>query len=237
LQGKGLTAPLIALVRLLLIAGCGGGEEDSTSAPVSSQGTSTSTAAEVPEEIQEQAAEDKEKALAERREAEEDKEKPTDKSAQPPRIEHSDSGGGSAQFRQEGGDNSIPDYGQEASATEREAAADTLHAFFDSMVAHRWEAACAEMSASMLANLERLSEVSKQQEAPEGCAQLLANFSESTPQSTLEEAAIVDVISLRFEDDSGFLIYRGAGGDAYVMPVIKEEGAWRVGALAGTPIL
>jgi hypothetical protein len=216
LPGKGLTFLLLAVA----LAGCGGGGggdgADSTSSPVASQ---------APEEPGERPAE---VAPAE-------DESPA---AQPPDKAHHDSGSGSSQFRQKGGDNSVPDYGYEASASEREEAAQPLHAYLDSVAAHRWPAACAYVSRGVIAELEQLSQLAKQQTQVESCPEFLAALNGEGSQSALATAAAqTDVASLRVDGDRGFVIYRGAKGQGYAMPMAREQGVWRVAALAGTPVL
>jgi hypothetical protein len=244
LQSKGLTALLILCLALLV--GCGGGGEGGSSSTGASEASSASGASDpassssdarqLPEEVQKKAAEGQERALEERRRAEAEQKHGQDQSAQPPQVQHNDAGGGSAQFRRKGGDNSIPEYGEEAPASERQEAADSLHAYMDSLAAHRWQAACTYMSASLLATIERLPEISKQQSDLEGkgCAEILTAVTTQTPQADLDAAAKADVASLRVEGDRAFLLYRGAGGENYVMPMVREEGAWRVGSLGGT---
>lgn len=227
---------------LALLGGCGGGGEDSSSSSTS-QGDTTQSAVEtttaeestLPEEPQAEVDATRERVLQERHQAEHDAKQ--SQAARPRGIEHHDSGGGSEQFRHQGGDNSIAEYGVEASDDEREAAAAALHGFFDSVAAQRWDTACSYMSASLLAMLEHLPEPSGQQSDLEGCPEIFAALSGGIPQSTLDAAAKADVASLRIEGERGFVLYRGAGGEAYVMPVVREEGAWRIGSLAGTPAL
>jgi hypothetical protein len=163
------------------------------------------------------------------------KEKST--ASQPPHIAHHDSGGGSAQFKAKGGDNSIPEYGEEASDAQREAAASSLHAYLDSIAAHRWAAACSYMSLGLAAGLERFAQLSKEHPNLEGCPAILAALNGHTPQSALNAAAQADVASLRIEGDHGMVLYHGAGGQGYAMPMVREEGGWRVAAPAGTPAL
>jgi len=55
-------------------------------------------------------------------------------------------------------------------------------------------------------------------------------------QRTLVEAARADVGSLRLEGRRGYLLYRGAGGRPYVMPVLGEGGTWKVSGLDGSPL-
>jgi hypothetical protein len=222
---------LIALTGMALLAGCGGGGSGGEDPSSSSSPGSTSAETQVAKEVQAKMKEVKDHAIEERRQVERHRQS---QSARPPQIEHHDSGGGSASFRHKGGDNSIPEYGEEASDQEREEAADALHGYLDSLAAQRWEAACSYLSASQLAMLDQLPEISKQQSDLEGCPEVLAALNGGASQGALEVAAKVDVASLRVEEDRAFMLYRGADGENYVMPMIREEGAWRVGSLAGT---
>jgi hypothetical protein len=235
LHRKGITAALLFVV--LLLGGCGGGGDGGSSATVSTSASpnpaSTTTEAQLPKEAQAELREAEAKVARERKA--QAKEQST--AAQPPHIAHHDSGGGSAQFKTKGGDNSIPEYGEEASDAEREAAASSLHAYLDSLAAHRWAAACSYMSLGLAAGLERLSSLSKEHPDLEGCPEILAALNGRVPQSALDAAAQADVASLRIEDDRGMALYRGAGGQGYAMPMAREEGGWRVAALAGTPAL
>ena len=233
---KGLTALL--LVFAVLLAGCGGGGGDESSSgtastPPSPNSTSTNREAQLPEGAKEELEQTEAKVVEERKA--QAKEQST--ASQPPHVVHHDSGGGSAQFKTKGGDNSIPEYGEEASEAEREAAASSLHAYLDSLAAHRWAAACSYMSLGLAAGLERLPELSKGHSDLEGCPEILAALNANATQNNLDEGAQADVASLRVQGDRGMVLYRGAGGQGYAMPMVREEGGWRVSAPAGTPAL
>ena len=71
----------------------------------------------------------------------------------------------------------------------------------------------------------------------QGCAATLAALSGKSPTSTLREAAIADVGSLRSEGDRAFLIYRGAEEQRSTRsPMAREDGEWKVASLAGVPL-
>lgn len=233
---KGLTAAALLLFAVLL-AGCGGGgDEGRQSAPqassTSSSPATTSTGeVQLPEQVQAKLKRARRKAIEERKAEEKSP------SAKPPRVEHHDSGGGSAQLETKGGDNSIVEYGQEASASEREAAATSLHAYLDSLVARRWAAACSYMSLGLIAGLEQLPQLAKQKTDIEGCPEILEALNGNTPDSALQAGAKADVVSLRAQGDRAMVIYRGPADRGYVMPMVREEGVWRVSSPAGTPAL
>jgi hypothetical protein len=146
---------------------------------------------------------------------------------------HSDSGGGAAQFRGEG-DNSIQEFGQEASAAERETAAAALHGYLDAWAAHRWKQACFYMSAGVAVTLERMAALARQGTQGDSCPQLFAGLNRAADvKAVAAAAAAVDVGSLRVKGRRGFVLYHGAEGVDYSMPMAYEAGGWKVGALEG----
>ena len=44
------------------------------------------------------------------------------------------------------------------------------------------------------------------------------------------------IASLRFEGNRGFALFHGAGDVNFFVPMIKEDGKWKVGAIAPTEI-
>jgi hypothetical protein len=155
-----------------------------------------------------------------------------------PPIEHHDSGGGSAQFRVKGGDNSIQEFGEEASDSEREEAAAALHGFLDARAAGEWSTACSYLAATVTKDLEVLfAKAKRAQGAPKGCAAMLADLSQAVPRAVLLEAADVDVGSLRTSGSRGFILYHDAHHTDYEMPVVIEGGRWKVAAMQGSELI
>jgi len=152
-------------------------------------------------------------------------------------TEHEDSGGGSAQFRIEGGDNSIQEFGEEADADEFEAAAAALHDFLDARAAADWDSVCAVVSEEVSQSLEKIADQATKQLDDASCAGILAALTNPAAKKILEEEATqADVASLRIEGDRGYAIYRATKGDVFAIPMAKVDGEWKVAGLAGTPI-
>lgn len=160
--------------------------------------------------------------------------------------QHDDSGGGSAQYIEPGGDNSVQEFGSEADEAERDAAAAAVHNFLDARAQEAWDVACSYLSSSVQKSLEMF--VVKAQEAAEeqgksipqdtSCPTIFAGLTNKAALPEMrKEAAEADVRSLRVEGDSAFVIYTDAKGTVIAMPVVKEDGDWKVGSLAGTPIV
>jgi hypothetical protein len=146
-----------------------------------------------------------------------------------------DSGGGSGQFRAPGGDNSVQNFGEEASESELERAAAALHGFLDARAGEDWATACSYLAAAVQQQLDQLAAQSKQLKG-KSCAAILAGLTGGLPRVAGEELAEADVGSLRTEGDRGFLLYHGAGGTDYTMLMANEGGTWKVAALAPVPL-
>jgi len=145
------------------------------------------------------------------------------------------SGGGSGQFRIKGGDNSIQDFGEESSESELEEAATSLHDFLVARAEEDWPTACSHLAKTVSQQLQQLASQSGKL-ANAGCAGILAALTPSLPAQVQKESTIVDAGSLRTEGEQAFLIYRGAEATIYAIPMKPEGGAWKVGALAATPL-
>jgi len=143
------------------------------------------------------------------------------------------SGGGSEQFRVKGGDNSIQEFGDEASESELEEAATALHDFYVARAREEWGRACANLSQAIAGQLEQLAEQAKRGQV--SCPATLAAITPGLPPKVARETTAVDAGSLRREDNRGFLLYRDGGGTVYAINMADEDG-WKVGALAGVPL-
>jgi hypothetical protein len=149
---------------------------------------------------------------------------------------HDDSGGGSQQYRVKGGDNSVQEFGVEADASERDAAALALHNFLDARAEGEWVAACEYLSKSAAESLERLATQTKKS-GTASCAAGLDELTNPAAEAALKaEAAEVDVGSLRVEGERAFILYSGLHGIVFAMPVASEGGDWKVAGLSATPI-
>lgn len=145
------------------------------------------------------------------------------------------SGGGSAQFRTKGGDNSIQEFGDESDESELQEVAEVVHGFYVSRAAEEWDKACSYLAKSNIEQLEQLADRSAQSKGAD-CATVLKAFTRPLPASVEREITTVDAGSLRREGEQGFLIYSGAGHVTYAMPLRDEGGTWKVAALSGTTL-
>jgi hypothetical protein len=145
----------------------------------------------------------------------------------------SGSGGGAASFRAPSGDDSIPDYGSEASPSEREHAATALAAFLRARANGEWATACTYLAATTRKQFERLLGGPKAKAG--GCARVLAALSKSTAAHAETLTLTAGVAALRIKATSAFALFHGPKGSKYVMPMRSEGGAWKMSQLAPLP--
>lgn len=150
--------------------------------------------------------------------------------------QHSDSGGGSEQFVQRGGDNSIQEFGAEADSSEFEAAAAAVHNFLDARAEGNWAAACEYMSSGIVESFKQLASQAKEVEEAD-CAGILEALTNPAAKASMKaEAEQADIGSLRTEGERAFVIYTGLENTIFAMPMANEDGDWKVASLAGTPL-
>jgi len=215
--------PLACLILLaaVLAAGCGGSGGGSTTGSTSAQAPSSSNSSPPTSSGASQAGFPSEAR------------KPRSSSPSQPGGSHGDQATGAAAFETKGGDNSIQESGSEGSPSELRDAAATLHRYLDARAAGEWAEACASMAKGLTTSLSQLTAGAGggKGKAP-SCAKLLAGLSAGLPPSALHEATVAEVGALRTEGTHGFLLFHGAHGDDYFMPMAREGGEWKVAAIA-----
>jgi hypothetical protein len=137
--------------------------------------------------------------------------------------------------RSKGGDNSIQDYGQEASTADRAAAAAVLVTYLHAYAGGDAQTACSLLSSSAAQVLGRLTGAatpSRQRGA--ACSGILRRLSAEMPAPARGQLAGVRLLSLRVGEGRAFAIYTDAGPGASFMPMVKQGADWKVNAIAGS---
>jgi hypothetical protein len=146
------------------------------------------------------------------------------------------SGGGSAQFRVKGGDNSVQNYGDEAGESELQEVAERVHSFYVARVAEEWQRACSYLSAKVIEGFENLASGAPELKG-KGCVGVLNAFTKSVPASLQRQLTSIDAAALRSEGEQGFLLYTGPPGKTvYSMPLQLEDGEWKLGAVSASAL-
>jgi hypothetical protein len=188
-----------ALALALCLAACGGGGSSS----------STSTAASIPS---------------------------TSAAAPPGFLKHAESSAETAAERRKAGraaafvapksDNSVPTFGSEANAPERDQAEENLKTYLQARTREDWASACRGLAKPTREGYEKLassSAKSTKATAP-SCAQVLAALSKG---ADLSDPLTGSLLSLRVHGVSGFALFYGPGHQQYMVPMNREGGEWR----------
>ncbi len=222
-----LTVATAALLAFGLLA-CGGGDDDSTSAPTATAPSGGGNDATNP------TPGDADRDGNEKQAGDDKGGSPDNGDSSSGDAESSGGSGageGSDAFRTPGGDNSIQDYGDEADSDQREAAEASIVAYLDARAAGNWAESCEYLATAAVEPLEQLAESSPQLKG-KGCAAIIGALSAQLPASSRANPVTEGIASLRFEDERGFALFHGRGGVDFFLPVVEEDGEWKVGALA-----
>jgi hypothetical protein len=136
--------------------------------------------------------------------------------------------------RSKGGDNSIQDFGSEASAADRTAAARVLTTYLGAISSGDAKTACSLLASTMTQRLQQLGQGAQGQAS--GCPALIGRLTASMPAREKQQLGDVRVLSVRVDGDRGFVIFDGVGGKVDNMPMSKEAGAWKVAGVGPIPL-
>jgi hypothetical protein len=138
-------------------------------------------------------------------------------------------------FRVPGGDNSIQEYGEEQGAEERAKAMKPIIALYRALESGDWSAVCAQhLSAPNLKQIAVLAEKSPEIKG-KSCAEVLGGLNQ-LPGKRGPDTPDGEIVAFRVEGDTGFALWWGIDGNGYAMALKSEDGAWKLTALAPTPL-
>jgi hypothetical protein len=133
-----------------------------------------------------------------------------------------------------GGDNSIQNYGSEASGSDRLAAARILTSYLSSISAGNAKTACALLATSATEQMQQVG--ANPAGGSAGCPALVGRIVSNLPAELKHQLADVRVLSVRVDGEHGFIIFDGVGPKVANMPLVKESGGWRVAAIGPIPL-
>jgi hypothetical protein len=139
------------------------------------------------------------------------------------------SGEPSKEFAGKGPNGELAAAGKESSVEEREAASKILALSFTAREDGDWGSQCGTLTASVLSQLEGPTSNGGKKQT---CLQALEARAKQAPKATLENNMVEPLAALRVNGSQAFAFYHGAGGKDYVIPMEKEGGEWKVGALS-----
>jgi hypothetical protein len=118
---------------------------------------------------------------------------------------------------------------KEASKTERAAASGSVEAFMVGRANKDWQTVCDHLSAQMLAYVEELVQTAPN--PPEDCAASLALAAEHQRVSPAANTMTGPIDGLLVAGSSGYAVFHGKHGSAYLVSMVWEEGEWKVNTL------
>jgi hypothetical protein len=139
---------------------------------------------------------------------------------------------GAAGFRVSRGDNSVPDFGREAQASQRQLAVGALTAFMRARASGEWSKVCEHLARPVLRQLESFAKTSKGR--LKGCGPVLGALM-TGPASERADTLTHGVAALRINEKTGFALFYGPSSGKYVMPMQNERGIWKMTQLAPLP--
>jgi len=143
---------------------------------------------------------------------------------------------GIAPYREAGADNSIEEYGHEASSAELKQAARAVHAYLVARVERDWVAACALSSPYLRHHIKVVYEFTHPGK-PRSCAEMFRALAPGEPPiaDTTRKSTEVDADSLRVEGTTGFLFFDGdIEGRKLIM--VRVGARWKPAGLLPTPL-
>lgn len=212
-------AVAVSLAALTMLAGCGGGSDESTTAP------STATTAEAPAPGGTAGQNEQQRGPAPRESS-----KPAPKAGKegstPPH-------GDASEFETKGGDNSISRYGGEAAHSELAEAAKVLHTYLNARAANDWQVVCAQLAPSVKASLTKagIGPEAKSGGGP-ACAAILARLFPALSGAIAREASEAEVGAFRVKGSRGLLLFHGLRGVSFFIAMKREGDEWKLAALA-----
>lgn len=144
-------------------------------------------------------------------------------------------GGGSAQFRERGKDNSIEGYGHEANRKELTQAATDVHGYLVARVAGDYQAACAYLARDFARRLAEESRLAKGS-TDKRCGASVDFYLPAVSPRDRYEMSTVDAGSLRTRGNTGFIFFK-FGKEEGKLLMVREDGGWKIAAnLEPTPL-
>lgn len=147
-----------------------------------------------------------------------------------------DEGEPSKSFLTKNGKNTIPTFGEEADAEEREAASEVLEENMKARAAGDWAKQCASLTVGAVKKLKGENE--ERGGALGTCVKDLEFQGEPKSASAVVRVNTLTgpIDALRVKGTRGWALYHGTGGSDYAMPMEKVGEEWKVGSLTTTEL-
>jgi hypothetical protein len=122
----------------------------------------------------------------------------------------------------------LANFGEEAEAAEREAASKALEANLSARASEDWVGQCASLSVALHKEIAERSELIIGKKGNGSCPKGLELEAEPFPKSVLKNPMTGPIDALRVEGRQAYALFRGTGNKDYGMPMVNEDGDWKV---------
>jgi hypothetical protein len=146
---------------------------------------------------------------------------------------------GSASFLKPGTKSKLPKFGQEAEASEREAASAVLEENLQARASGDWATQCSSLTAGAIKKVEETPTVFQGQKSrSSSCPKRLEAQAQplSGTKSIRADTMTGPIAALRVKGNKAYALYHGANGKDYAMPMEKVGDEWKVDSLITTEI-
>lgn len=133
---------------------------------------------------------------------------------------------GAAGFVAPTGDNSIPEYGSEATSSQEAEATAALRAYLVAREGGDWSAACPSMGAPVQKQLETLAKASNAKSGD--CEEAFVTLSKYGSASERVNPLSGGLAAFRVKGNKAFALFYGPHNQQFMMPMVEEGGAWKV---------
>lgn len=135
-----------------------------------------------------------------------------------------------------GGDGSIQRFGDSAGGEDRDAAVAAAQEFYAARGGSDWNRVCELLAGPITDQLKQMLAQAPQMKGKD-CPELLAAMIGRVPEEARRrEAAGLEFGELRIDGDSAFLIFKSTAIPNGFLPMAREDGEWKVAAIAGSSL-
>lgn len=132
------------------------------------------------------------------------------------------------------GDQSVQQFGQAASGSDSTELTAAFKGYLGAMGDSDYAKACSYLSEQTIKSLLQI--VTPQYKA-KGCEAIVPKILSSSAAAIARQQANGTITRIRVKGDQAFVTYHAPGAVLYVLPMVKENGAWKATSLAGSILI
>jgi hypothetical protein len=135
----------------------------------------------------------------------------------------------------EGDDGSIERFGESVADDEADDVVAVAVGYYDALAGRDWERACGLLSQEVRQHFDQLAEGAPQLTGND-CADMISTFAGGSRQALRRQAREIRFNEVRVEGDRAFAIFKSKSIPNGLLPLVRENGQWKVNALTGASL-